>query len=189
MNTTIEISARHIHLTKEDFFTLFGLFKMSKRNNLSQKNEFASAHTVELVGPKSRILNVRVNGDFRNYSQVEISKTDAYNLGIDAPLKISGESSGAKIRIIGPKGEIIKNIAIIAKRHLHLNTKIANKYNLKNGKTISVEIAGERPTVFRDVVVRIAENYSNHLHLDTDEGNAANINKQANAKVYWQKGN
>lgn len=184
MKTNIEISARHLHLTKEDYHKLFKKDDLTVRNQLnSDKEMFAAKETVELVGPGGRLLNVRIIGPFRNYSQVEIAKTDARLLDIDAPLILSGSGSGANIRVLGPRGEIIKNIAIIAKRHLHLSLKLSSKYNLRQGSKIKVAIAGERGLIFDNIIVRVSSEFNNHLHFDTDEGNAAGINKQAMGEI------
>ncbi|MFA7243706.1 MAG: PduL/EutD family phosphate acyltransferase [Patescibacteria group bacterium] len=175
MQTTIEVSARHIHLTAEDFEKLFGKSEMSIRNNLSQKGEFASNETLEVVGPKSRIVKVRVLGPFREKSQLEISRTDSVSLGIDAPYLESGDGNGARIRIIGSKGEIIDNIAIVAMRHIHLSPLNAQKAGVSDGDFVSVKISGERQTTLGKIIVRIEDNFLNHVHLDTDDANACGI--------------
>jgi len=172
----IEVSAKHIHLTKEDFETLFGEDEvLDVRNYLSQPNEFASNKTVEVVGPDHVFDKVRVIGPFRIYSQVEISKTDALKAGIDAPYKISGDLPGARVRVIGPKGEFVKDIAIVAKRHIHLRPKEARALKVRAGQHISISISGERSTTFDRLEVRTSDNYKKVCHIDTDEGNAAGV--------------
>ena len=174
----VEVSARHIHLTQDDFETLFGKGEvLDVRNYLSQPNEFASEKTVEVVGPDHVFEKVRVLGPFRNYSQVEISQTDALKLGIDAPYKISGNLPGARIRVIGPKGEFVKDIAIVAKRHIHLNNNEAKELRARSGQHLSISIGGERSTTFDRFEVRVEKDYEKICHIDTDEGNAAGIKK------------
>ncbi len=175
----VEISARHIHLTKDDFETLFGKDEvLDIRNYLSQPNEFASNKTVEVIGPDFVFDKVRILGPFRDYSQVEMSKTDAIKTGIDAPYKISGDLPGARVRVIGPKGEFVGAIAIVAKRHIHLSPEEAKRMRLRSGQHISVSTGGDRSIIFERIEVRVGENYSKCCHLDTDEGNAAGIDKK-----------
>lgn len=184
MKTHVEISARHIHLSLEDFYTMFKQNSMQVRNFLnSEKGAFASKHTVEVVGPKGRILNVRVLGPFRKKSQLEISRSDAIMLDIEAPLVLSGSERGAKVRVIGPKGEIIDNIAMTAKRHWHINDAMAKKTHLKTGSKIKLKIDGDRSLIFNDIIVRVRPEFNNYAHLDTDEGNAAGINKSGFGEV------
>jgi len=180
----VEVSARHIHLTKEDFEILFEKNQiLDIRNYLSQPNEFASNKTVEVVGPDCVFEKVRVIGPFRNYSQVEISRTDAMKLGIDAPYKLSGDLPGARIRVIGPKSEFVKDIAIVAKRHIHLNNKDAKSLRIRSGQHLSISIGGDRATTFNRFEARIDDNYKKACHIDTDEGNAAGINKSCIATI------
>lgn len=184
MKTKIEISARHIHLSKDDFSKLFNLDQMQVRNYLnSEKGAFASKHTVEIVGPKGRMHNIRVLGPFRDKSQLELAKTDAINLDINAPLELSGSGVGARVRVVGPKGEFIKNIAMIARRHWHISNTLADKLKLSTGKKIKIKIGGERSLIFENVIVRVKPEFNNYLHLDTDEGNAAQINKEAIGEI------
>lgn len=174
MKVPVEISARHIHLSEDDFVTLFGEKKLSKRNDLSQKGEFAANESVEVVGPDGRLKKVRIIGPFREYSQLEVSQTDSRFLGIDAPIAVSGSRKGAHIKILGPYGSFIKGIAMVAQRHLHLSARSAQKHGLKNNSKISVLIDSSRKTVFGDIVVRVSDAFVDVLHLDTDEANASN---------------
>ncbi len=174
----VEISARHVHLSKKDFEALFG-----KGNNLhllkdlSQKGEFASKETLDLINGKNKIKNIRVVGPFRKNSQIEISLTDVYSLKLNPlpELKISGDISGTtKILVKGPKRNL-KLSAIIAKRHLHCSEQDAKKLNLKNNQIIKIKIQGKRGLIFDNIIVRIKPNFRTSLHLDTDEANAAGI--------------
>ena len=184
MKIYVEVSARHIHLTREHFKKLFQKDEILLRNRLNgDKETYASDETVEIVGPGGSMHNVRVLGPFRDNSQVEISRTDAFNLDIDAPLELSESGKGAKIRVIGPRSEITADIAIVAKRHLHISPEKAAAYKLKEGQVIKVKIPGERSLIFDNIIVRINKNFVNHVHLDTDEGNAAGINKIISAEI------
>lgn len=184
MKTFVEVSARHIHLTEEDYKKIFLKYKISIRNYLNgDKKTYASDETVEIVGAGGSIHNVRVLGPFRNDSQVEISKTDAFSLDIDAPIELSETGKGARIRVVGPTGEITGNIAIVAKRHLHISPEKADAYKLKQKQIIKIKISGDRGLIFDNVIVRISPDFVNHVHLDTDEGNAAGINKMTTAKI------
>ena len=183
MKLRIEVSARHVHLSQKDLKKLFCKIKLSFRNKLSETDEFASNETVDLVGPRNTLLNVRVLGPFRDHSQVEISRSNSIYLGIDAPLKLSGDLPGERIRIIGPKGEITKNIAIVPMRHFHANPKMATKLKLKNHSKIKIKILGKRGLIFDNVIVRVDEGYKNNVHLDTDEANAAGIEHLAKGEL------
>lgn len=187
MKTTIEISARHLHLTKEDFHTLFGTEEITKRNNLSQKGEYAGEETVEIVGTRGRILEARVIGPIREYSQVEISKTDSINIGIVAPYRESGTGGGTKVKLVGPKGEIMEDIAIVPMRHLHISTANALSARIKNGDAVSVLIQGERSVELKNIVVRVSDDFYNHIHLDTDDANSAGIENNHKVEFVKQK--
>jgi putative phosphotransacetylase len=175
MKATIEISARHIHLDSDDLFTLFNVNTLPVRNQLSQKGEFASEFTVEVVGPKNRLKKVRVLGPLRKYTQLEISRTDSFFLGLDAPLAHSGEGIGEAVRVIGQKGEITKKIAMVAKRHFHCSTEFAKRHHLKSGMYVGMHIPGERSLILEKIFVRVADHFADTVHIDTDEANAADI--------------
>jgi len=176
----VEISARHIHLNQTDLEKLFGAgYNLKKLKDLSQEGEFAAEETVTLVGPKRKLENLRVVGPVRSATQVELSYTDAFSLGLDAPLRISGDvvgSAGAKI--IGPAGEVdLAEGIIIAKRHLHINQKEADELGIKNDDLVKVKATGERGLVFENVVVRVKPNFHTSIHIDTDEANTSGCGK------------
>lgn len=176
----IEVSARHIHLCKEDLENLFGQgYALQIKQQLTQASDFAAQETVVLEWQGKKLENVRIVGPLREKTQVEISMTDAVFFGANPPLRLSGDIEGsAKINLHGPKGSTeLGQGLIIAKRHIHCNLAEAKKLGLKPGKNVSVEIAGERPVVFENVAVRIKDDYNLCLHLDTDEANAAGIKK------------
>lgn len=176
----VEISARHVHLCQDDLEKLFGAgYELKKIKNLSQEGEFAAEETVTLVGPKRKGENLRVVGPVRSATQVELAYTDAFSLGINAPLRLSGNVAGsAGAKLIGPAGEVeLKEGVIVAKRHLHINQKEADELNLKNNDIVKVKIGGERELIFDNVIVRIKPNFRMSVHLDTDEANAAGCGK------------
>lgn len=183
MRTTVEVSAHHIHLTRDDFFQLFAKEDPTIRNELSQTGEFAAIETVEVVGPKNRITKVRVLGPFRENSQLELSRTDCIGLGIEAPYIESGTDNGSKVKVVGPRGEIFKDIAIVAMRHIHLSPKKAKEFGLKDGDFISIESKGDRSTKLNKIIVRVAENFTNNIHIDTDEANASGISSGQQVEI------
>ena len=171
----VETSARHCHLSKEDLYTLFGDgYELTKKKDLSQPGQFACEEKVVVVGEKSEI-QMSILGPVRSKTQVEVSLTDARNIGVNAPIRESGDLKDAgKCKIRGPMGEIsLDNAVISAKRHIHATPTDANKLNIKNGDIVKVLVdSPDRKLIFDDVVVRVNENYSLAMHIDTDESNA-----------------
>lgn len=170
----IEISARHLHLSKKDLAKLFGRgAKLHQLKKLSQASEFAAKETVLIKNGKNFFKNVRVVGPEREKSQIEITKTEARFLKINPPIRVSGDILGAPcLDVIGPKGKA-KIPAIIAQRHLHLPSAL-NKFFKKNKVSLSV-LSKSRSLVFHDIAVRRAKDFSLAVHLDTDEANAAGL--------------
>ncbi len=181
MKVPVEISARHVHLSQKDFEKLFGKkAEMEPIRNLSQVGEFASKEIITFIGQDKKIENVRILGPFRNRSQAELSITDAYTLKLKPlpQIKVSGDlANTTKIMIKGPMATI-KIPCIIAQRHIHCSNEEAKKIGLKNNEIVSVKVIGKRSVTFHNIIVRVSENYRLSLHLDTDEGNAAGINKK-----------
>ncbi|MEW6556641.1 MAG: phosphate propanoyltransferase [Elusimicrobiota bacterium] len=172
------VSNRHIHLCQEDLEKLFGTgYKLTKDRDLMQPGEFASKESVSIKGPKNEIKNVRVLGPVRKFTQIEISKTDTFILGVNAPLRVSGDiKNSAPITVISPNGLIeLKEGCIVAKRHVHFTPKDAEFFQVKDGENISVKVESERGLVFDNVVARVRENMALEFHIDTDEANAAGI--------------
>ncbi len=179
----IEVSARHIHLSKTDLERLFGKnYKLKKIKNLSQPRDFSSEETLDISSDKNKISGVRIVGPERKETQIELSMTDTIYLGIKPVMRLSGNVKNTPgINIIGPKGGInIEKGVIVAKRHIHLNPEEAKKLKIKNNQKISVRIKGEseRGLVFENVIARVNKDYKLCVHLDTDEGNASGINKK-----------
>ena len=173
----VETSARHIHVTEEQFKILFGEdAKLEVRAELSQPGQFVSFSRLDIVGPKRTIPNVSILGPFRKAGQVEVSATDARTLGAPAVVRESGDLAGTPgIKLVGPAGEIeLQEGLIVAKRHIHMTTKDAEEFGVKNGEIVKVEINNPgRSLVFGDVVVRVRDDFALAMHIDTDESNAA----------------
>lgn len=181
-----EVSARHCHLSKEDLEKLFGAgYKLQNIKQLSQPSDFACKETVDMQVGLNKIEKVRVVGPLRPQTQVEISLTDAVGLKFMPPIRLSGDlKESAGVILYGPNGKVeLKEGLIIAQRHIHCGTAEAKKLKLKTGDKISVEIKGERPVIFEDILVRVRQDYKLCLHLDTDEGNASGINKIGEGQI------
>lgn len=186
MEVSIGISNRHVHLTEEDFKVLFGeeaVLEVHKKIN--QPSQFASTSFVTLKGQKGEIENVRVLGPYRSYTQVEISKTDAYKLGVNPPVRMSGDlKESSPITIIGPKGTLeLEEGCIIADRHIHMLPKQAEMYGLKDLEEVAVLIPGEKGGILYHVKLRVSENSYFEMHLDTDDANAHLIKNGDFAKI------
>ncbi|MGQ9780510.1 MAG: phosphate propanoyltransferase [Bacillota bacterium] len=172
----IGISARHVHLSQADLEKLFGPgYTLTPTKPLSQPGQFACAETVEVHGPKGFFPRVRILGPVRKQTQVEIARSDAFVLGIDPPIRDSGDLEGTPgVRLVGPAGAVeLAQGVIIAQRHLHLHTAEAEELGLKDKDLIRVRIEGVRALIFENVLVRVGPHYAMDLHLDTDEANAA----------------
>lgn len=180
MEFIVETSARHVHLTKEDIKTLFGKEDLTFKKDLSQPGQFACEERVTLVGEKkgqpTQIKNVIVLGPARPASQVELSFTDARALGVDAPVRESGDIAGTPgCKLVGPCGEVTLNEGvIIAKRHIHMTPADAEALGVSDKEIVNVAIdSADRKTIFGDVVVRVSDKFALAMHIDTDEANAA----------------
>ncbi len=174
----LSISAHHIHLTQENFELIFGKGKtMTPKSPLSQPGQFAAEETVDLIGPKGTLEKVRILGPARKYSQLEISRTEQFKLGIDPPIRDSGDIEGTPgITVVGPRGEVRLDKGVIcAKRHIHMSTDDALKFGLRDKDVVRVRKEGGRGLIFGDVLIRVDQNFRLDMHLDTDEGNAAEI--------------
>ena len=178
MKIMVETSARHIHVTQADLDTLFCPgYQLTPKKDLSQPGQFACAEKVEVVGPKSS-LKLSILGPVRPETQIELAKTDARTLGIDAPIRMSGNLEGTPgCKLVGPKGEItIDKGVIVAKRHAHFTPEQAVEYGVTDGENIGIKLEyGERALVFGDVVARVSRTAGLAVHIDTDEANAAGL--------------
>jgi acetate kinase len=174
----IEVSAHHLHLARKEMDALFGTGSdLTFRSELSQPGQFACEETVNLIGPKGRVERVRILGPFRKESQVEISMTEEFKLGLKAPIRASGDLDGSpSISLEGPKGACcIPQGVICSLRHIHMSPEDALSFGLKDRDIVSIEVRGERTLVFGDVLVRVHPDFRLSMHIDTDEANAASI--------------
>ena len=182
----IAASARHVHLTQAAVEALFGAGRqLTLDHTLSQPEGWAAVETVQLIGPKGAFNRVRVLGPVRSATQIEVSHTDTFTLGIDAPLRDSGMLAGTpQVKLRGPAGEITNDGLIVAARHIHLNTLDAEKWGLHNGDRVDVRLsAGERAVVFANTLIRVKDSYVTEMHIDTDEANAAGISGRVMGEV------
>ena len=177
------ISVRHVHLTQNTISRLFGpRHVLHIRSLLSQPGQYAAEETVTLAGPRGRLLHVRVVGPPRTEDQVELSRTDEIELGVDAPLRESGDLKNTPgVVIEGPAGAVnLRHGVICPVRHIHMSPADADVLGLKNHDRVSVVVAdGDRRLTFGDIVVRVSPGFILELHLDTDEGNATGLRSGA----------
>jgi propanediol utilization protein len=184
----VHASARHMHLCQADLDTLFGPgHTLTPDKDLYQEGNYAAAETVTLLGPRRRPLpNVRVLGPLRKDSQVELAFTDAIHLGIDAPVRISGNIDGTPGAIvIGPKGIVeLKRGVIRALIHVHMNPAEAKHYGVKQGDRMKLRVVGPAPAVFENVQVRIDPSSRLNVHMDTDEANACALHQATGFELF-----
>jgi putative phosphotransacetylase len=175
----VEVSARHVHLSQADLEILFGPgAKLNPRRELSQWGQYLAEERVNLIGSRSKKSNVAVLGPVRKETQVELSKSDCVELGIQAPIRESGDVGGSgSVTIEGPCGSLeIRQGVIIAHNHIHIPGKLAESLGLKDKERVSVHVFSERPVVFRNVIIRVSDNFRFRMHIDFDEANAASVN-------------
>lgn len=185
MKTSVETSARHVHLPEDIYKKLFGEdAEMQAVKELSGGGGFVDARRVTLVGPKKTMERVAILGPYRPL-QVELAKTDARSLGVDAPIRISGDTAGsAAIKIVGEVGEVeAAEGAIVAKRHIHMGEEYANELGVKKNDIVQVKVTSDdRSLIFDDVVIRI-NNCEPLMHIDTDECNAAGLSGSVEGEI------
>jgi putative phosphotransacetylase len=171
------VSNRHLHVSKEDLAILFGEgYELTQMKDLKQPGQYAAEELVTIKGPKGSIEKVRILGPVRNATQVEISKSDAFKMGVNPPVRDSGDLEGSSaVTIIGPNGEVaIEKGLILAKRHIHMHTSDAEYYKVKDKDIISVLAKTDgRTMIYQDVLVRVSEKFALEFHVDTDEANAS----------------
>lgn len=176
LKVVIEGSGRHLHVTREHLDALFGEgFQLENKKFLSQPGEFATTSKVDLIGPKGTLKGVSIIGPCRKATQIELSFSDARNLGITPPIRESGDVVGsAPITIVGPQNTLeLSEGVIVAKRHLHLTVEDGEKYGIKDKEIVQVRVEGERALIFDEVVARVSPKYATFVHVDYDEINAA----------------
>lgn len=175
----VEVSARHIHLSKEHLNILFGEgYELTPKKDLSQPGQFACEERVTVVGAKKELAGVSILGPVRPETQVEISLTDARSIGVSAPVRESGDVKGSgSCKLIGPKGEVELEYGVIsAKRHIHFTPEDGVRCGVTDNQIVKVKVESNgRSLIFDDVVVRISPKYAAAMHIDTDESNAAGI--------------
>ena len=178
-DVVIGVSNRHIHLSQKDLDVLFGKdYKLSKMKDMKQPGQFATNEKVDIIGP-------RIIGPVRKETQVEISITDSFKLGLTPPIRQSGDLEGTPgIKIVGPMGEIeISKGVIIAGRHIHMPKYIADIRGYKDGEIVKVETYGERKIIMCNVVLRVSDKMAKEMHIDVDEANAAALKNNDYVKI------
>ncbi|HUT95638.1 MAG TPA: phosphate propanoyltransferase [Thermoguttaceae bacterium] len=184
----VSISARHVHLTDEHVETLFGPGrKLTPVKELYQDGYYAAEETVMVVGPRRRMLpSVRVLGPTRPASQVELAFTDGISLGIDLPVRMSGKIEGTPgCVLVGPQGVVDLDEGVIrAERHVHMGPSDAGFYGVRDGDRMSLRVHSPCPTVFEGLAVRVGEGIKLEVHVDTDEGNAADLEHAEKVELF-----
>jgi len=177
MKVLVETSARHLHVSQEHLEILFGKgAELHNKKDLSQPGQYATTERVDVVGPKRTITGVTILGPCRKETQIELSATDARSIGVNAPVRESGDIAGSgACKLVGPAGEVeISEGVIVAKRHIHASTKEAVEAGVADKEIVQLKIESDgRSLIFDDVIVRVSDSYALACHLDTDEANAA----------------
>ncbi|HEL1612480.1 TPA: ethanolamine utilization phosphate acetyltransferase EutD [Streptococcus suis] len=182
----IEASGRHIHLSQEDLETLFGKdYSLTKAKDLSQPGQFACKERLTILGPKGSFQNVVILGPVRGATQVEVSLTDCLKLGVNAPIRESGqiEDTPGIVLINGSKVVSLDKGLIVAKRHIHMTPEDAAKANVVNKEIVQVQVGGERGLIFDDVVIRVHPKFATYMHIDYDEANACGFKKGMRGRI------
>lgn len=174
----VGISNRHVHLDREDMDALFGPgSELTVKKTVKQPGQFAAEQTVTLTGPRGEIGNVRILGPLRKETQVEVSMSDARKLGVDAAIRLSGDTRGTPgIEITGPRGKVTKDSGVIvALRHIHMHTSMAEREGFRDGDPVDVRSDGVRAGVMSDVPLRVSDNAAYEMHIDVEEANAFSV--------------
>jgi propanediol utilization protein len=178
-NLVANISARHCHLTQQDVDVLFGEgYKLTPMKTLYQATDFAANETVAVIGPRQRMIpSVRILGPCRTFSQVELAFTDAISLGIDVPVRLSGEIEGTPgCLLVGPKGSLVLSQGVIrAERHVHMGPKDAEHYGVQHKDRLNMRVEGPCPTTLEGLLVRVHPEWKLEVHIDTDEANCCDL--------------
>ena len=185
-DVVIGVSNRHVHLSQADLEVLFGKdYVLSKMKDMKQPGQFATNEKVDIVGPKGKFSGVRIIGPVRKETQVEVSITDSFKLGVKPPIRQSGDLQGTPgIKVVGPKGEVdIPRGVIVAARHIHMPQYIADIKGYKDGQVVKVETYGERKIIMHNVVLRVSDKMAKEMHIDVDEANAAGLKNDDLVKI------
>lgn len=180
------ISNKHLHVSEADFKALFGAdAEMSRFKDLSQPGQFATDEKVDIVGPNGTLKGVRILGPYRKQTQVELSRTDCFAIGVKIDLRESGKLAGTPgCKLVGPAGEVVLEEGVmVAKRHIHLSTAQAEEAGVKDGDIVSVKFGGDRALIFDEVLVRAGDTHERDMHLDTDEANAASLSNGQEGEI------
>ena len=174
MRVSVGVSARHIHLTKETYKKLFGNEDIHIMRVLDQPTQYASTSVVTIKNGDYEIPNVRVLGPFRDYNQVEIARTDAFKLKVTPPIRTSGDIEGSgSITLVGPLGTVhLDKGLIIPNRHIHITPLDLKKYGLNENEKLCIKVKGEKGGILKNVFLKVQDEASLRLHLDTDDANA-----------------
>jgi putative phosphotransacetylase len=187
----VNISARHCHLTQEDLEVLYGPgAKLTEQKRLFQATDFAANETVAIVGPRQRMIpNIRILGPCRKFSQVELSFTDAISLGVEIPVRLSGDIEGTPgCLLVGPKGTLAMSKGVIrAERHVHMGPSDAEYYGVKHLDRMDLRIESSCPTTLEGLLVRTHPDWKLEVHIDTDEANACNLTRATNVTLARRK--
>ncbi len=187
----VGISNRHIHLSAEHTAILFGPgHELTKDRDLKQTGEFAAKETVTLVGPKGVIRGVRVLGPVRAFTQIELSSTDGFSLGINPPVRNSGDIAGsAGIVVVGSKGAVTLSEGVIcAARHIHICEKDAKLFQVADGSRVTVAVPGPRGGTLSNVLVRVHPTFRREFHIDTDEANGLGLSNGQLVTLHHEEG-
>ncbi len=185
-DVVIGVSNRHVHLSQADLEVLFGKdYVLTKMKDMKQPGQFATNEKVDIVGPKGKFSGVRIIGPVRKETQVEVSITDSFKLGVKPPIRQSGDLQGTPgIKVVGPKGEVdIPRGVIVAARHIHMPQYIADIKGYKDGQIVKVETYGERKIIMHNVVLRVSDKMAKEMHIDVDEANAAGLKNDDLVKI------
>lgn len=183
---SIGLSNRHLHVTREHLNKLFGDgHELTDIKTLTQPGQYACEEKVDIVGPKGTLKGVRILGPVRKATQIEISVSDSYTLGLKVPVRDSGDIEGTPgVKIIGPKGEVeLDKGVIVAARHIHMHPDDAKAFGVEDFQRVKVKVEGMRGLVFENVLIRVAPNFALDMHIDVEEGNAAGIGNGAMVEV------
>lgn len=182
----VGVSNRHVHLSQHDLEQLFGQgYELEKMKELSQSGQYACKETVTICGPKGVLEKVRVLGPVRNETQVEILAGDCFKLGVKAPIKLSGDLDGTPgITLVGAKGSVqIKKGVIVAQRHIHMTPSDAEKFGVRDGQCVDLEVSGVRGGVLKNTMIRVTQQSGLECHVDTEEANALGLNSHSTVRI------
>ena len=182
----VGVSARHVHLSQKDLEILFGEgYQLTPKKPRSQPGQYAAEETVEVVGPKRSFPTVRILGPVRGQTQVELSLTDCFTIGVTAPVRESGDIKGSgSVTLVGPKGQVtLEEGVIVAGRHIHMHPDDAKRFGVTDKQRVRVKTEGERAMIMENVIVRVRDDFALEMHIDTDEANAAGLANGATVTI------